>query len=192
MNFFLLHDLEWSHRITVSELSTKIIKVYCTAIRIIRQFRSYSHFLCQFLESYTGEMSNTSSKRPIYFPRILPLELICEVWIEGIMERMHLLQQAKLRIPEAIIQAKVSLNKSVAFVIGTEISAEAKNNRQTKVFLHVKKPFIILNLKKFQITEAFIIVIGKAILEIPFPVHCNSYTFDHLQKLTTFCCEREI
>ena len=81
---------------------------------------------------------------------------------------MTLLKQAKLRIPEAIIQAKVSLNKSVPFVIDTEVSAEAKINRQIKSFLHVKTPFSILDLKEFQITKAFVTIIWKAILEIPF------------------------
>ena len=81
---------------------------------------------------------------------------------------MFMIHEARLRIPEAIFQAEVSLDQAIPFVVAREVSAKAKINRQAKVFLHVEKPLFVLNLENFQVIEFFEIIIREAIFDFPF------------------------
>ena len=58
---------------------------------------------------------------------------------------MFMIQEARLRIPKTIIQAKVSLDEAVSFVVDGEVSTKSKINRQAKNLLHVEKPPFVMN-----------------------------------------------
>ena len=113
---------------------------HCWTTKLLNySFITFNFILDQFLESKTGKISNPSIERPVYFSSIDSIELWCKGRIESIMKRFFhqinkisrvcLLQEANLRIPKAILLAKVSLERSIAFVVDTEISTEAKINR---------------------------------------------------------------
>ena len=67
-----------------------------------------------------------------------------------------------LRIPKTGLGAELSLNESVAFIVGTKICTKTKNtfHWQSKMFFNVRKSMIILLFENFQTTETMVIIIA--------------------------------